>query len=396
MSSFLRVFGLLLAISLPLDCMAAGPWDSPAADFANRIAAITGPGSISLSVRNASALDANQVRVVQSAVTSQLRRNGLKISDSGTATSDVRITLSQNAHGWLWIAEIQQGPEKKVAMLEVPATFRADTASRGSMSLHKQLLLTSETPILDVLRISTAAGKFLVALAPSEITVYQQNGTGWLVQQQLPLMRDSTMPRDPRGHLVVAADHLFDAYLPGTVCASSAALPLAMTCRGGDDLWPLGAQNAFFNAGRNYFTGLVRPGFAKPLSPFYAAAAVPSADRTSWILTGVDGRVRWSDGGAEQPLAGAADWGSDIASLHTGCGTGTQVLVTDRGDGTGGDSLRAFEIFNHQATISAAPSTFPGPITALRTQPDGAAATAVVHLLNRGSYEAYSIDLSCN
>jgi hypothetical protein len=398
MSSMLKLFGiagaLLLITALPL--CGADPAQNPPAEFASRILAITGPGSISFNIRNSSPMDADQLRVVQSAIETEVRRQGLNIVAAGNATSDVRVTISQNSHGWLWIAEIQQGPEKKVAMLEVPAITRSSTSGHGSMTLRKQLLFSSDKPILDVLTVNGPAGKSLIALAPLEIMVFQQNAGAWRLQQEIHLERDLPMPRDPRGHLVPATDHLFDAYLPGTVCNSSAALPLAITCRAGDDLWPLGAQNAFFNASRNYFTGLVRPGFAKPLSPFYSAAPVAVADRTTWIFTGVDGRVRWTDGGVEQPLADTSDWGSDIASIRSGCGTGTQLLVTSRGDDSAADSLRAFEIFNRQAAIASAPMSVGGPITALWAATDNSSAVAIVHVIEKGTYEAFSVDLSCN
>jgi hypothetical protein len=114
-----------------------------------------------------------------------------------------------------------------------------------------------------------------------------------------------------------------------------------------------------------------------------------------WIFTGVDGQVRWSDGASEQLLAGTAEWGSDIASLRSGCGAGTQVIAASKGDSSGADSLRAYEILNQQATPSSAPLSFNGVVTSMWTQlPEGRVTAAVQ--TPKGSYEAYTISLSCN
>jgi hypothetical protein len=261
--------------------------------------------------------------------------------------------------------------------------------------LKEELLFSSDDPILDVLRVNSAAANILIALSPTDVAVYQSSGAGWTQQQKVKIERTAVMPRDPRGHLIAAADHFFDIYLPGSVCSSDSNLPITLTCRDADDLWPLGGQNAFFNSSRNYFTGLLRPGFSKPVSPFYSAAPITIADRAMWIFAGVDGQTRWSDGAPEQLLAGTSDWGSDIASLHSGCGTGTQVIAASKGDASDSDSLRAYEILNQQAAPASAPLAFNGVITALWTQvPDGRVTAAVQ--TSKGSYEAYAISLSCN
>ncbi len=394
MSFICRLFGLLVAIALPLTGVAASPTEAPTTEFANRIFAVSGAGPVTLTVRNASTLDVEQVRIIRTGIETQLRNLGVKFVDAGQATQ-VRITLSQNARGWVWIAEVTIGSTLKVVMLSVPTSGQGDIAAHGQMSLRKQFLISSDEPIFDVLRLSSPAVKALFALAPNEVVVYQPNGNGWTPVQKIPIVRDSIMPRDPRGHLVAATDHLFDLYLPGTVCSSSASLPLALTCRDADDLWPLGGQNAFFNSSRNYFTGLLRPGFAKAVSPFYSAASVTIADRNVWIFAGVDGLVRWSDGASEQFLDATAEWGSDIASLHSGCGAGTQVIATGKGDDSDEDSVRAFEILNQQASAVSTPLTFAGSVTSLWTQSGDATVTATVHT-TKGSYEAYAIDLSCN
>jgi hypothetical protein len=395
MSFIRRFFGLLAFLALSLMTAKAAAVDAPTTDFAKRIVAVTGVAQpVTLTFRNASSLDSDQVRVIRTAIETQLRALGVKFVDNTSQSTLVRVTFSENSRGWLWIAEVTQGSSQKVVMLSVPVGDR-DNARHGSMSLKEELLFSSDDPILDVLRVNSAAANILVALSPTEVAVYQSSGTGWTYQQKVKIERSTVMPRDPRGHLVAASDHFFDIYLPGSVCSSNSNLPITLTCRDADDLWPLGGQNAFFNSSRNYFTGLLRPGFSKPVSPFYSAAPVTIADRIMWIFAGVDGQARWSDGAPEQLLAGTSEWGSDITSLRTGCGAGTQVIAASKGDASGTDSLRAYEVLNQQAAPASAPLAFNGVVTALWTQVPEGRVTAAVQT-SKGSYEAYAISLSCN
>lgn len=396
MSFIRRLFGLLAFLALPLMTTTAAQVDAPTTDFAKRIFAVTGSASpVTLTFRNASSLDPDQVRVIRTAIETQLRAMGVRFVDNSPQSTLVRVTLSENTRGWLWIAEVTQGASQKIVMLSVPGSER-DSARRGSMSLREELLLSSDDPILDVLHVNSANVNLLIALSPKDVTIYQSNAAGWTQQQKVKIDRTLVMPRDPRGHLAAASDHFFDIYLPGSVCSSSnASLPITLSCRDSDDLWPLGGQNAFFNSSRNFFTGLLRPGFSKPVSPFFSAAPLAIADRTMWIFAGVDGQVRWSDGSPEQVLAGTTDWGSDIASLRSGCGVGTQVIAASKGDTSTADSLRAYEILNQQASPSSAPLAFNGIVTSLWTQVPEGRVTAVVQT-SKGSYEAYAISLSCN
>ena len=395
MSYISRLFGLLLLLALLPATAVAAPAEAPTTDFANRIFAVTGAVPVTLTVRNATTLDGDQVQIIRSGIETQLRNLGVKLVDAGTSATQVRITISQNSRGWVWIAEITNGSVQKIVMYSVPDGHQSAAVKHGAMILGKQLLFNSDEPILDVLHLNTQAVKALFAVSPSNVYVFQPVGTGWTQQQKVPIVRNAIMPRDPRGHIVAATDHLFDFYLPGTVCSSGVTLPLTLTCRDADDLWPLGGQNAFYNASRNYFTGLLRPGFAKQVSPFFSAAALPVADRTMWIFAGLDGQVRWMDGGAEQLLAGTADWGSDIAAIRSGCAAGTQVLATSRSNDSGEDTIRAFEVLNQQASPVSAALAFDGEITSVWTQAGDGSVTAVLHT-TKGSYEAYAIDLSCN
>ena len=153
-----------------------------------------------------------------------------------------------------------------------------------------------------------------------------------------------------RGRLLLRRDHLFDVYLPGTFCrsTSNAAAPLTLTCNDSDDPWPLTPEDdsvrAFFAASRNFFTGALSPGIGKisNVPSFYSAASLPRSTYTLWAFAAVDGSLHLVDGMTDQVIRGGK-WGSDLAAVHSNCGTGTQLLVSESGDSER-DGLRAFEI----------------------------------------------------
>jgi hypothetical protein len=200
-----------------------------------------------------------------------------------------------------------------------------------------------------------------------------------------------------RGLLVPAKDHMADVYLPGEVCNVTASSSTAIACREGDDPWPLGARSALYNAARNFFTGALFPAGSKSTGPFYSLVEMARSNYALLLTTGVDGRIRVSDGGSERALAASnvADWGSDAASIKSGCGTGTQLLVTNAGDDTVADSLRAFEFPDREPVQVSAAAEFPGPIMALWTHGENSV-TAVSRSLRTGSYEAYNVSVTCN
>ena len=152
---------------------------------------------------------------------------------------------------------------------------------------------------------------------------------------------------------------------------------------------------AFYNAARDYFTGIITPSLNVDLPPFYSAAVVPRpASGAALLIGGIDGKVQLTEGGALKPVSGTRDWGSDFAVLNSGCGAGAQVLVSGSGEAAS-DSLRAFELPAQEAVPASAPLAMDGTVTAIETAPDGKSVFAVV----RGAADQYEVDrvtASCN
>src|SRR5262249_20617937 len=148
--------------------------------------------------------------------------------------------------------------------------------------------------------------------------------------------------------------------------------PLSIACHEGDDFWPIGTDqwplNAAFAQTRNFFTGALSPGLGKQAPAFYSAAPVPNDRGASWLLTAVDGRVHFLDG-ANDVVLGKLSWGSDIAAVHSSCGTRWQILTTNTGTGQE-DAVRAYEMPAQEPMGVGSSLSFPGGITSLWTAPD--------------------------
>jgi hypothetical protein len=169
---------------------------------------------------------------------------------------------------------------------------------------------------------------------------------------------------------------------------------LPNTGAGTTPLAPAPALAGFFAPTRNYFTGVLSPAIGKfsAVPKFYSAAFVPREKYTLWLFASPDGTVRLIDGLNEQTSTFA--WGSDIATIRTMCGAGTQVLVTDPGD-QAQDSIRAYEFPDREPAAVSAAVEFPGPISALWPENKGDTAIAIARNRDTGSYEAFRLSLSC-
>jgi hypothetical protein len=100
----------------------------------------------------------------------------------------------------------------------------------------------------------------------------------------------------------------------------------------------------------------------------------------------------------DQAIRGAK-WGSDLAAVHSSCGTGTQLLVSERADlasaNSARDGLSAFEIPDRDPVAASSAVEFDGRIVVLWSESVGNGATAIVRRNNTGWYEAYSVSISC-
>lgn len=396
-----RLASFILATVVLPSFLSASILGDAARQLAHKIASATGPGAIALDITNHSSLDEKSVREVRSALEVQLRTEGVRTAKAEEAMGSVQVTLSENVREYVWSAEIVIGSdERKVVLGSAPrAPSGASTASVMPLALRKSFLFTQEQPILDAALVEMSGGPRLLVLDANQVAAYHQQGGRWEPEAALAITHSRIFPRDLRGRLLLRRDRLFDVYLPGAICRSSATAPLTLTCTDSDDPWPLTGDEdgvrAFFASARNFFTGALSPGIGKLSNApsFYSAAASPRAGYTLWILAAVDGSIHMLDGMTDQVIRGAK-WGSDLAAVHSSCGTGTQLLVSETGDPSL-DSLRAFEVVDRDPVAASSPAEFDGPVVALWPEGSGNGAIMIVKRKDTGWYEAYRISIAC-
>ena len=402
---------LLATIFLPSSLCASSLGDA-ARQLAHKIAAAAGPGAFALEVANRSSLDDKSVREVRSALEAGLHVEGVHTAKAEQAMGTVEVVLSESLREYVWTAEIVIGSdEKKVALVSLPRSATGTPfAAAMPIVLKTTLLFAQEQPMLDAALVEMPGGSRLLVLDDGMVAIYRQqraNTLGrWELEASLPIAHSRTFPRDLRGRLLLRRDHLFDAYLPGTFCRTNsiAAAPLTLACNDSDDPWPLtaddGGVRAFFAPARNFFTGALSPGIGKVsnVPSFYSAAALPRSSYTLWVFAAVDGSLHLVDGMTDQLIRGVK-WGSDLAAVHSSCGTGTQLLVSESQNLGHGDAerdgLRAFEIPDRNPVAVSAAVEFDGRIVALWPETSGNGAAAIVKRRDTGWYEAYSVSISC-
>jgi len=384
----------------------AADWDSPATELGRQIAALTGPGGVSLTLHNNSAIPADDLPAIRRSLVTALGAQGITVRTTDDAATTVRVTLSETARQGLWVAEVQQGPEVRVAMVRVANSAPALKPQGTPVLLRKMLLFSQADPILDAellpLATNGPAARSLVVLSPEQIAIYHggENGGSWVKAQSFGVAHGRPYARDVRGRLQADAGGMFKSYLPGVVCtasqqATAAGTGVAIACADSDDPWPVGSRRAFYNSSRNYFTGVTMPSGGGDPQPFYSAAELLGTRGATTVYSEVGGQVRVSEGTGVRALAGSRDWGSDVAGVQSECGAGAQLLATSSGDAMQ-DSLLAYEVRGHDAIAVSPPLLVDGQVTALWPASGPAAATMIVKMEQPLRYEAYSVSLVCN
>jgi len=390
---------LFIILLLATYSAAAGNWASADEQLAAKIASVIGPGTAFIDFANRSSLTRAQTDEVRRGLLTELANHGVRFANAEQAAASVKVTFSEDLQNYVWVAEIHQSSnESAVVMVSLarPETLPV-TRETPAVVIHKALLWSQPDRILDVAVIDGSPAHMAV-LEANGVNIYKLQDTRWQPEQSLPVSHSRPWPRDLRGRLMLRKDHLFDAFLPGLFCRSTAKPPLALTCYESDDPWPLGtdqfALNAFFTPARNYFTGALAPGVGEQTAApsFYSAAPVPREKYTLWLFAAVDGQLHLLDGITDQ-RAGKLGWGSDIAAVRSNCGSGWQILATRSGSSSN-DSIRAYEFPDREPIPVSDPAELDGAVSALWTESNGATAIAV--LQNSDRYEAFRLSIDCS
>jgi hypothetical protein len=392
-------FGAVLSAA-----QAPGKWDQPAAALADQIAGILGPGQARVTIRNLSTISAEDVPAIRRLLEQDLKTHGVVPSGDESANA-VRITLSENTRERLWVAEVIEGKQTHVVMVRVAPSQPRQQQPGSGLTLRKQLIGTFREPIISAIEVPGA----LVALGPEHVIIYTRSNDDWHEQNRLAIGQRRPLPRDPRGILVATREGGFEAWLPGSYCSGTpSASPLTagwgLHCSDSDDPWPIlqgttsadtPSIRAFYNAGRNYFTGVVTPNLTVDLPGFYSAALVPRpVGGAALLVNSIDGKVMLVDNNTLKSVSGTRDWGSDFAVLHSGCGSLTQIIASGSGEAAR-DSIRAFELPSLEAIPASAPLATDGVVNALWSSPDQKSALAIVHTAT-DQYEVDRVTALCN
>jgi hypothetical protein len=421
MKLFRRVTGWVSALLMGSAILAAqtpSQWDVPAEALAAQIAGSVGPGQISLNIRNLSSIADSSLPAIRSLLERDLKAHGISLA-GGESANSVRVTLSQNAWQRLWVAEISEGNETRVVMTPFEAGPAPAKAVADYMTLRREKVpilmpsqpsLVPESPIVGGLEHQSS----LVILRSNGLELLELGMGGYQQEQTFSFQDRRQFSRDARGMILPSADGTgFTAFVGQLECTgtfpAAAASPghpeekWNVACHASDEPWPILQSNeasarvaikAFYNAARNYFTGVTTPSLGVDLPPFYASALLQRANGAAVLIGGIDGKVQVMDGGSPKAVSGTRDWGSDFAVLKSGCGSGAQVIASGSGEAAA-DSLRAYELPAQEAVPASAPLAMNGTVMALWAAPDGRSLLAAVRSAS-GDYEVDRVTSLCN
>ena len=415
----------------------ADNWSDAATELAARVLThATAHDTVALAVRNISSLGEDDLVQIRRDLRSQLRSQHVRLTASTRASAEVRVSLSENIDGYLWVAEIENGLSRRSAENAAPTTqvVMLTVARPRPVALHsvpepltirKTLVYEQDAPMLDFVPLdsfsSAAAGTAARALVLGldAVSLYvkveptRDQPASWRLKESAPLEQLRPWPRDARGRLMMRDGSRFHVYLSGENCNGATEPTLTLDCREGAEPWPLGAASAdgsaglaaYFEADRNFFDGRVRLDDGRELKapPFFSAALLPAKNAgpkpgetsdTLWLLAGLDGRAQLLNNNAES-VANIGVLGSSVVSVHTGCQSGWQVLASQSEGLKEADAVEAYEIVNRKALAASAPVDFAGPVMELWPVDEGHAAIAICENVKTGGYEAFRLSISC-
>jgi hypothetical protein len=418
----LAILGAVLV--RPLLAAAPSPWEKPASELAGQIAAILGPGQAHLTIRNLSTISNDEIPAIRRLLAQDLKAHGVVMAGAESANS-IRVTLSEDWLDGLWVAEVGEGNTAQVAMVRVGLERRLSSGAdeQKPITLRKQFVWSEARTLqpppfpqfIEDTVLAASDDQSLIVVSDDGVAAYFLSFQTWSFQKRFPFPERASLPRDPRAVVIRAANgNGFTVFTAGLQCAGDFAMPTdpavklhdgwTMSCHSSDDPWPIAVDSsgapqlkAFYNASRNYFTGVVSPSVGVDLPPFYTAALLPRPQSTGiggLLIGGIDGKVQLAENGALKPVSGTRDWGSDFAVLHSGCGAGFEVIASSSGEAAS-DSLRAYDLPALEAVPASAPLTMDGTVTALWSAPDGKSVLAVVRNA-ANQYEVDRVTALCN
>jgi hypothetical protein len=392
---------ILLLVTFYLQSGAAAQQNAPApmavaaSELAQQVLSRSGsPSAIAVTFQNLSSIPAETQDAIQNAVFSAFRNAGVRLVKPETAVAEVQIVFSEDWQGYLWIAVIREGSASQRVMKRLPRLERPAVTRAPALTVRKITVWQQDTPVLDFFE----DHQNLVVLEPDQLALYINDNGQWRGRYTLFINHAQPWPRDLRGRLKVNNGQI-TVFLPGTLC-TGAISPPSLECRPSDDPWQLdqGQLVAFYSPRRNFFTGILSgsSGGASVVA-FFSGATWPAGDQRQWVFVGTDGRVRLYQNDLSTPAALFNGWGSNLAAVHSNCGSGWQLLTTTATDTTRPDSIQALEISGRESQAASAPIDLAGAVLALwPSGKNSETANAVTYSPSSGKYEALVLTVTCN
>ena len=366
---------------------------SAATEFVQQILSKGGlPSAVAVTFQNVSSLSPDAQESLQNTMFNAFRNANVRLVKPEQAVVEVQITFSEDWQGYVWIANIQQGSTRQLVIKKLPRQQRVQNARTLTLTIHKIPVWQQETQILDFFQ----DNQNLILLEPEQISLYTSDSGQWRLRHTLGIPHEFSWPRDLRGRLEIHGNEM-NAFLPGVRCNGRISSP-SLDCRASDDPWPLDpGLVAFYSPRRNFFSGLLAGQNAGASVPaFFSGVSWQNSDQRMWIFTGTDGRVRLFQNTLASPAAMFNGWGSTLASVHSGCGSGWQLLTSSPADTTRPDSVQAIEVNGHDAAPVSSPVDMSGSVEALWTAGNyDQVVNGVLHSQS-GKYEAFTLAVICN
>jgi hypothetical protein len=315
----------------------------------------------------------------------ELQRRGVKVLPQHS-TAKIALTLSRRLTDYLGIVQIVRGEETETI---VQSFGRIEDASLGSsalsLQLHKEFLFDRDQPILDIF--SADNFKHALVLGPAEIVSYELRNENWVPTEVTHLPLVGTQERQARGTVAMGIDEI-TTRVAGEICV----FPMLALDRA---KWSCKTESEVDSRSSSKSESI----WGKKSPPWSSAAALESGDHSIYVIRGEDGISRMYEDGPNA-VASFSSWGSEIASVRSSCGAGSQLLISSSADWTSSDNVTAVEFQERTAIRVTNPVDFPGPVISLRRSAVNALegqtkAVAIVRNLQTGKYEAYVLSITC-
>jgi hypothetical protein len=375
------VLSIVFALCFPWRTRAE-PLEDAARELAQKLmSALSARDTVSFTLQNRSSLSASDAAAIRAALENALAKSGIRLAPDGQ-TAHISVALSETLAAYMWIADVHRNDSSRIFIVNVGRDVRGQPPRAApSLVIRRELLWEQNQPILDVaFPIEQSGARNMLVLEPKQISFFRWQGDRWVLNGASTLPRNTAVERVPRGSLNYRGE-LLSVVFERETCRSSITPGTEFKCEGVTQQPSLLADQRW---------SLLKNKIGMPLS----LTQMNLAGRSVLFLTLPDGSARMYEAGTEHSAA-FTGWGSDIAAVQSGCGTGWQLFATGKGDWTTTDTMQAYEIRDRQALSVSAAIEFPGPITSLRTSDDSRGVLAVVKNLSTYHYEVYHLSIAC-